>query len=104
MAGTSDSSEDERARTLSAIRVERFRRLMAAQERIAEALTPYGVTDAQLDAALAAVEVALPRTEHDHRDFYRVALALYVAELGGRLELDRAVFPRVTVAVDDALD
>ena len=47
MAGTSDSSEDERARTLSAIRVERFRRLMAAQERIAEALTPYGVTDAQ---------------------------------------------------------
>jgi len=81
-------------------RVERFRRLMAAQERIAEALTPHGVTDAQLQAALAAAEEALPRDPDDDRDFYLPALERYVVTLGGRLEGD-AIFPDVTVALDD---
>jgi hypothetical protein len=74
--------------------------LMAAQERIAAALTPYGVTDAQLEAALAAAEVALPCDEHDDCDFYGPALDLYVEVLGGRLEHNVAVFPDVTVVID----
>jgi hypothetical protein len=80
-------------------RVERFRRLMAAQERIAEALAPHGVTDAQLQAALAAAEEALPRDPDDDRDFYHPALERYVAVLGGRLE-GEAIFPDVTVDLD----
>lgn len=99
MAGTSDRGADERARALSVRRVDRFRRLMAAQERIAAALTPYGVSDAQLDAALAAAEAALPRDERDDGDFYLAAIGLYVTELGGRLESELAIFPQVTVDI-----
>jgi hypothetical protein len=73
---------------------------MAAQERIAEALTPFGVTDEQLDAALAAAEVALPQDERDASDFYLPALGLYVGALGGRLEHNVAVFADVTVTID----
>ena len=88
-----------RQRALSDRRVERFRRLMAAQERIAEALTPHGVTDAQLQAALAVAEEALPHDPDDDRDFYRPALERYVVALGGRLE-NYAIFPDVTVDLD----
>jgi hypothetical protein len=73
---------------------------MAAQERIAAALAPYGVTDARLEAALAAAEEALPHDEGDGRDFYLPALGLYVAALGGRLERNLAVFRDVTVTID----
>ena len=93
------SGRASRQRALSDRRVERFRRLMAAQERIAEALTPHGVTDAQLQAALAVAEEALPRDPEDDRDFYRAALERYVVALGGRLE-DDAIFPDVTVDLD----
>ena len=85
---------------MSERRADRFRRLMAAQERIAEALAPYGVTDAQIEAALAAAEEALPLEATDHRDFYRPALERYVQALGGRLEVG-AVFPQVTVDLGD---
>jgi hypothetical protein len=85
---------------LSEKRVEHFRMLMAAQERIAEALTPYGVTDAQLEAALGAAEEALPQDERDDRDFFLQALELYVGSLGGRLEHNVAVFPNVAVTID----
>lgn len=85
---------------MSEQRIDRFRRLMAAQERIAEALTPYGVTDSQLQAALAAAEEALPREATDDRDFYRPALERYVRALGGTLEAG-AVFPQVTVDLGD---
>ncbi len=100
MAGTPSRNEDSGERALRERRVDRFRRLMAAQETIAEALTPYGVSDAQLQAALAAAEAALPRDHHDHGDFYRPALELYVTALGGRLESEVAIFPRVTVAIE----
>jgi hypothetical protein len=76
---------------------------MAAQQLIAEALTPYGVTDAQLDAALCAAESALPTDERDERGFFRPALERYVQALGGRLGSagDTAVFPQVTVDLGD---
>lgn len=87
---------------MSQRRADRFRRLMAAEERIAEALTPHGVSDLQLREALDAAEAALPVDEADERDFYRPALALYVAALGGRLETgsSQAVFPQTTVRLD----
>lgn len=101
MAGTNGGREVGSEGEVSRKRVESFRRLMAAQEQIAAALTPHGLTDAQLDEALAAAEEALPRDEHDERDFYLPALERYVAALGGRLE-SRAVFPEATVMVDRA--
>ena len=86
---------------MSTWRVESFRRLMDAEERIAAALTSQGVSDAQLQAALDAAEEALPREQHDHRDFFVAALERYVAALGGRLEpAGSAVFSDVTVAID----
>lgn len=99
MAGTRNWREIRGDRPLNERRVSAFRQLMAAQQLIAEALTPYGVTDAQLDAALGAAEAALPTEECDERDFYRPALELYVQALGGRLGSagDKAVFPHVTV-------
>lgn len=99
MAGTGDWREDRSTGALSAKRVEAFRRLMAAQERIAESLTPYGLTDAQLAEALAASEAVLPVDEDDERDFYLVALQRYVAALGGQLGL-QAEFREVTVALE----
>jgi hypothetical protein len=85
-------------------RVEAFTQLMESQQRIAVALTPHGVTDAQLERALAAAEAALPRDEHDQRDFYLPALGLYVGALDGVLEPTsrglRAVFPEVRVDLD----
>lgn len=93
---------------MNAERVETFRRLMDSQQRIAEALTPHGVTDAQLEAALAASEAALPQDEHDQRDFYLAALGLYTEALAGRLEGDsvglRAVFTDVTIDLDQLVE
>jgi hypothetical protein len=118
-------------RALNEVRIEAFRQLMAAQQRIAEALATGGVSDAELAAALAAAEEALPRDEHDQRPFFTPALERYVAALGGRLESSRngrlestrdgrlesgrdgpveaaavgpgllAVFPHVTVTIDE---
>jgi hypothetical protein len=104
MAGTRNWREVRGERTLNEARVAAFRRLMDSQQRIAEALTPYGVSDAQLEAALAAAEAALPSDEHDEHDFYPAALERYVASLGGKLDplssKLQAVFPEVTVAID----
>jgi len=72
---------DERA--LNEARVEACRRLMDAQERIAEALAAYGVSDAQIEAALAAAEAADPADERV--DPYLPMLEAYVTSLGGRL-------------------
>jgi len=104
MGGTRNWREIRGERALNEKRVDAFRRLMDAQQRIAEALTLQGVTDAQLEAALAAAEAALPRDEHDEHDFYLPALTLYAESLGGELERSpaglRAVFVDVTVPVD----
>jgi len=104
MAGTSNWREVRGEWTVNEARVERFRSLMDAQQRIAAALAPHGVTDAQIDAALAHAEAALPTEDRDQRDFRLSALELYVTSLGGRIELDpqgaRAVFAAVTVVID----
>jgi hypothetical protein len=89
-------------------RVEVFRALMENQQRIADALIPCGVTPAQIEAAIAAVESTLPRDERDRRDFFVPALDLYVRALDGRLEPTAAglaaAFPDVTVAIALPLD
>jgi hypothetical protein len=84
--GTRNWREVGGERTLNEVRVKAFRQLMAAQQQVAEALEPMGVTAAQLEAALAAAETELPRDERDERDFFGPALERYVAALGGRLE------------------
>lgn len=99
MAGASNERKASGTGAVSERRVANFRRLMSAQERIAAALTPHGLSDAQLEGALAACEEALPRDEHDDRDFYIPALELFVAALGGRLEL-QVEFLEVTVPLE----
>jgi hypothetical protein len=74
---------------------------MEAQESIAEVLTGYGVSDAQIEAALTAADAADP--EDEQADPYLPMLERYVAALGGQLEPRsaelRAVFPDVTVRI-----
>lgn len=100
MARAGDGGQGQGEGSLSAWRVESFRRLMAAEERIAQALASRGVSDAQLQAALDAAEEQLPRDEHDRRDFFAAALESYVTALGGRLDRGAAIFADVTVAID----
>jgi hypothetical protein len=108
MAGARNWREVSAEWTVNERRVETFRQLMESQQRIADALTPFGVTDAQLEAALAAAEPALPRDEHDERDFYVPALRSYVGTLDGEVELSarrlRAVFADVTVELDPLVE
>ena len=88
---------DERA--LNEARVESYRRLMDAQERIAEALAAHGVSDAQIDAALAAAEAAEPADERV--DPYLPMLEAYVTSLGGRLIPHGTAPPGVTIWTAD---
>ena len=75
---------------VSAMRAELYRRLMEAQERIAGALYLCGTSDAEVLAALDAVDEQI--TEDARReDLYLSALGHYVTALGGRIEV-RAVF------------
>jgi hypothetical protein len=98
VSGTRNWREVRGERTLSEARVEAYRRLMDAQERIARVLADRGVSDAQIEAALAAAEAADPG-DGQGSDPYLPMLERYVAALGGRLEL-QAVFPEATVTVD----
>ena len=116
MAGTRNWREIRGERSLNETRVETFRRLMAAQEQIAKALIPYGLSDERLDAALAAAEDAVPHDERAQRgqqaqgqeqpDFYLSALDRYVTMLGGRLEVAAdhgapvAAFPGLNVVLE----
>jgi non-ribosomal peptide synthetase component F len=71
-------------------RAKLYARLMESQERIAHALYELGVSHESVVAALDSVDEEL--SEDDLReDLYLSALAVYVAALGGRLEV-RAVF------------
>jgi hypothetical protein len=72
---------DERA--LNDARIDSYRRLMEAQERIAAALATRGVSDDQIEAAFAAAEAADPAD--DRTDPYLPMLEAYVTSLGGRL-------------------
>ena len=80
----------EREEPVTAMRAELYRRLMEAQERIAAALYRRGTSDAEVLAALDAVDEQI--TEDERReDLYLSALEHYVAALGGRIQV-RAVF------------
>jgi hypothetical protein len=75
---------------VSGSRAALYARLMEAQERIADDRYRRSVSDVTVQAALDAVDERLT-TDARREDLYLGALAIYVAELGGRLEL-RAVF------------
>jgi hypothetical protein len=74
-----------------------YARLLEAQERIAQACSRAGATDAAIDDALAASEPSDPEALSD-RELYLGTLARFVAVLGGRLEVS-AVFPDETVTL-----
>jgi hypothetical protein len=78
-----------------------YERLMDAEERIAQARSERGVSQATLDQALAAGEPAGsepgPHAEPEE-DLYLATLARFVAALGGHLEVN-AVFPEETITV-----
>lgn len=93
--GTRNWREIRDGRALNEERVEAYRRLMDAQERIAAALSAQGVTDAQIEAALAAAEAADPGD--DHTDPYLPMLEAYVTALGGRLIPHGTAPPGTTV-------
>jgi hypothetical protein len=79
------------------MRAELYRRLMQAQNEIAQALYARGVGDAAVQVALDAVDERLSEDER-REDLYLSALARYVEALGGRLEL-RAVFGEESIVV-----
>jgi hypothetical protein len=72
------------------MRTEIYRRLMEAQEQIANVLYRRGVSHADVLAALDAVDERISVDER-REDLYLSALDHYVAPLGGRIEV-RAVF------------
>lgn len=88
---------DERA--LNEARVESYRRLMDAQERIAEALAAHGVSDVQIEAALAAADAADPVDERV--DPYLPMLEAYVTALGARLIPHGTAPPGATIWTAD---
>ena len=75
---------------LTRSRADVYARLMDAQELIAQDRYRRGVADATIEAALDAIDERLA-DDARREDLYLAALAVYVEELGGALEL-RAVF------------
>jgi hypothetical protein len=93
--GTRNWREIRDERALNDVRIESYRRLMDAQERIARALATRGVSDAQIEAALAASEAAEPTDEHT--DPYLPMLEAYVTALGGELVPHGTAPPGTTI-------
>ncbi len=81
-------------------RAELYAALMAAQERIANALYQRGVRHEVVLDALDSVDERLSEDER-REDLVFSALAIYVEALGGRLEL-RAVFDHQEIVVRSA--
>jgi hypothetical protein len=79
------------------MRAQLYRRLMEAQERIADALYAHGVDDDVVATALDTADEKLSDAER-RDDLYVSSLAHYVEALGGRLEV-YAVFGDETVLV-----
>jgi pyruvate/2-oxoglutarate dehydrogenase complex dihydrolipoamide acyltransferase (E2) component len=79
------------------MRAEIYRRLMAAQERIAHTLYERDVSHDDVLAALDAVDEQMSEAER-REDLYLSALQHYVEALGGRIEV-RAVFDEDEVLV-----
>jgi hypothetical protein len=71
---------------VNAMRAQLYAQLMEAQEKIAHVLYKRGVSH---DVVLAALDCVDERLSEDERreDLYLSALAYYVEELGGRLEV-----------------
>jgi hypothetical protein len=85
------SSKDFQAdESVNESRVEIYKRLMEAQERIAHALYRRGVSNDIVQEALDTADERLSDVER-REDLYLAALAHYVDALGGRLEV-RAIF------------
>ena len=85
------SSNDVKAdESVNESRVELYKRLMEAQERIAHALYRHGVSNEVVQDALDSADERLSDAER-REDLYLSALAHYVGALGGRIEV-RAIF------------
>ena len=97
MARNKSWREVRSQRPLNESRVETYRRVMDAQEQIAELLFARGVEDEQI---MVALEAAHPPVAEDDEaeDVYLSSLTRFVAALGGHLEL-RAVFADASVTV-----
>jgi pyruvate/2-oxoglutarate dehydrogenase complex dihydrolipoamide acyltransferase (E2) component len=82
---------------VNAMRAQLYAQLMDAQEEIAHALYKRGVSH---DAVLAALDSVDENLSEDERreDLYLSALAYFVEELGGRLEV-RVVFGEEKIVV-----
>jgi pyruvate/2-oxoglutarate dehydrogenase complex dihydrolipoamide acyltransferase (E2) component len=82
---------------VNAMRVEIYRRLMEAQERIAHVLYRREVSHEDVMSALDAVDEQMTDEERTE-DLYLAALEHYVTALGGRIEV-RAVFGEEVIVV-----
>ena len=89
--------ERPREEPVNAMRAELYRRLMQAQNEIAQALYARGVGNDAVQDALDAVDERLSEDER-REDLYLSALVKYVEALGGRLEV-RAVFGEESIVV-----
>jgi len=87
---TRNSNDVQADQSVSESRVEIYKRLMEAQERIAHALYRRGLSNEVVQDALNSADERLSDAERIE-DLYVSALAHYVDVLGGRLEV-RAIF------------
>lgn len=84
-------------RPLNEERVATYKRLMAAELRLAELRRRRGVSQAAIARALEVSQPNVSRIEQED-DVYLSTLARYIAALGGHLEV-QAVFPDETITV-----
>jgi len=78
-------------------RVATYQRLLAAQERVAEARYAHGETVDAVERALTLSETEGAEDMSD-AELFLAAMAAFVTGLGGRLEV-QAVFPEETITV-----
>ncbi len=84
-------------RALNEARVETYKRVIEAQSQIGDLLLSRGVTNEQIDLALAAAHPDVP-AEGPEEEVYLSSLSRFVAALGGHLEV-HAVFPEESVTI-----
>jgi hypothetical protein len=95
--GAENRREISGRRALNEGRVATYRRLMDAEALLEEVRLRRGVSDTAFAEALEAVEGGRAPDDSD-ADLYLATLTRFVAQLGGRLEV-QAVFPEDTVIV-----
>lgn len=100
--GTRRWREVRGQRALSESEVERYRRLMDTQQRLADCAASLGVDEQQIAAALLAADPDL--TDGDTAEQRQLtALVSFLAALGATVEL-RALLPEGTLVVSGAGD